>query len=353
MKVVAMPADPWACGHYRIAWPADVLKARGHDVTVIPPTEKSGFRVRVGTRADGTQELLDMEIPEADVIVIQRPARSMMVEMIKRLRETGIAVVVEIDDDLTNLHPHNIAYGTYRPGNPGGLSWRHTVEACKAATYVVTSTPRLQRVFAPHGRGQAIDNYVPEIYLTFEHQDTGFFGWAGTTKSHPDDLQVIGHAVPILMDQGFQFQALGGSHGLENALRLKRPVPAMPAVPLQAWASTMAQCFDVSMCPLSNSVFNASKSRLKAIEAMAVGVAWVASPREEYRRLYRESGVGLLADTPRQWVKVIKELMTNDSLRHEQAEAGREYMKTQTYQLNAWRWMEAWEQALKIQRGGA
>lgn len=353
MRVTVMPADPWACGHYRMAWPSDVLKAQGHDITVVTPTEKTGFRVRVGMRVDGTQELLDMEMPEADVVVIQRPAKDMMVQMIKRMREVGIAVVVEIDDDLTNLHPDNIAYYTYRPGNPGGLSWRHTVEACKAATYVTTSTSRLQRVFAPHGRGCVLDNYVPEIYLTFEHQDTGFFGWAGTTKSHPDDLQVTGHAVSILMNQGLQFQVLGGSYGLDSALRLQRPVPTMPAVPLQAWASTMTQCFDVSMCPLSNSAFNASKSRLKAIEAMAVGLAWVASPREEYRRLHRESGVGLLADTPKRWVRAIKELMTNDSLRHEQVEAGREYMKTQTYQANAWRWLEAWETALKIQRGGA
>jgi hypothetical protein len=30
---------------------------------------------------------------------------------------------------------------------------------------------------------------------------------------------------------------------------------------------------------------------------------------------------------------------------------GREYMKTQTYEAQAWRWAEAWETAYKIQKG--
>jgi hypothetical protein len=48
----------------------------------------------------------------------------------------------------------------------------------------------------------------------------------------------------------------------------------------------------------------------------------------------------------------LKRLMTDDVLRKEQAEAGTEYMKDQTLQANAWRWATAWEEALKIERGG-
>lgn len=353
MKVLVMPADEWACGHYRLAWPANCLQMQGYDIQVVAPNQRSGFRIKTARQPDGSETIVEMDIPEADVIVIQRPARPLMVQLIEILRANGIAVVAELDDDLTNLHPGNIAYNVYKPGSPSGMSWRYTIEACKQATYVITSTQRLQHIFARHGRGQAIDNYVPEVYLNFEHYDTGFFGWAGTTKSHPDDLSVLGHAVPILIDRGFRYQGLGGTYGLEEALHTTTPISVLPAVPLQQWAQTMTQAFDVSLCPLSDTAFNASKSRLKAIEAMAVGLAWVASPREEYRRLQRESGVGFLANNPQRWVKCVSELMSNDALRREQAEAGREYMKTQTYQANAWRWMEAWEQALKIQRGGA
>jgi glycosyltransferase involved in cell wall biosynthesis len=124
-------------------------------------------------------------------------------------------------------------------------------------------------------------------------------------------------------------------------------------VDLTAWAKTICQTFDVALCPLAATSFNQSKSRLKAIESMAVGVPWVGSPREEYRRLNRESGCGTMANTPKEWATAVRTLMKDESLRQEQAEKGRAYMSSQTYQAQAWQWMETWEEALKIQRGGA
>jgi hypothetical protein len=67
--------------------------------------------------------------------------------------------------------------------------------------------------------------------------------------------------------------------------------------------------------------------------------------------LNRESGCGFLADTPKEWVGHLRRLLTDEVLRKEQAEMGREYMKDQTYQAQAWRWLEAWTRALEIQRG--
>jgi hypothetical protein len=48
-----------------------------------------------------------------------------------------------------------------------------------------------------------------------------------------------------------------------------------------------------------------------------------------------------------------KQLMTDDVLRKEQVEAGKEWMKDQTYQAQAWRWMSAWETAWRIEHPGA
>jgi len=85
---------------------------------------------------------------------------------------------------------------------------------------------------------------------------------------------------------------------------------------------------------------------------MAGGIPWVASPRQEYRRLTRESGCGLLADTPKDWYRQLKLLLTDDVLRKEQAERGLEFMRDQTYQAQAWRWAEAWTRAVEIQKSG-
>lgn len=352
MKVYALPSDAFGCGHYRIIWPANVLKYQGHDVVIMPPRRDSGFMVKVQDNPDGTQTLVGATIPQdADVIVLQRPAHALQPQLIRGLRSQGIAVVIDMDDDMSAIHPDNIAFHTYRPQSGSPLSWKWAVESCKEATLVTASTKALLKVYAKHGRGMVLDNYVPEAYLSFPSPEAGTFGWAGTTKSHPNDLQVTGNVVQRLIDEGYHFRVVGGQSKVKENLRLRQPPEVTGSIPLVDWARYIGQNLDVGMAPLAPTAFNTSKSRLKGIEYMSVGVPWVGSPREEYRRLHRESGCGLLADTPKDWYSQLKRLLTDDVLRKEQVEAGRAWMRDQTYQLNAWRWADAWARAVEIQHG--
>jgi Glycosyl transferases group 1 len=353
MKVYALPADAYGCGHYRIAWPADVLRQEGYDVTVMPPKEKSGFLANVSPNDDGSETLVSVRIPQdAELIVLQRPAHRLQPQMIHMMRDNGIAVVVDMDDDMSSIHPGNGAYDTYanNRGDPN-LSWRHAMASCKAATLVTTSTRALQSVYAPHGRGEVLDNYVPAAYLDFPSQSPPTFGWPGTVKSHPNDLQMLGSAVRDLVSEGYDFRVVGDGHGVAGILRLSEEPKATGMVGLVEWASTIAAELGVGIVPLAPTSFNTAKSRLKGIELMAVGIPWISSPREEYRRLHRESGCGFLVDTPRQWYRTLKALLSDETLRKEQAETGRAYMREQTYQANAWRWAQAWQRAYDIQRG--
>lgn len=348
-----MPADAHGCGHYRLIWPANVLQRQGHDnVVILPPNKDSGFMAKIREEEDGSQTLTGASVPEdADVIVVQRPAHPLQPQMIKALRANGIAIVVDMDDDMSTIHPRNIAFHQYRSRSPTPYSWKYAEESCKVATMVTTSTPALQRRYAKHGRGRVLDNYVPAAYLDFPKTETGCFGWAGTTKSHPDDLQITGRAVQELVDEGRQFRVVGGRSSVKECLRLRDDPVCTGSVELVNWAKRIAETFDVGMVPLAPSAFNTAKSRLKGIEYMAVGIPWVSSPREEYRKLHRETGCGFLADTPKQWKQHITALLDNESLRQEQVEAGKAYMQDQTYQAQAWRWLEAWEEALKLERG--
>jgi Glycosyl transferases group 1 len=351
MKVYVLPSDAFGCGHYRMIWAANCLQRQGHDITIIPPGSDSGFLVKSAKDDKGEDVAVSVRVPtDADVIVVQRPAHMLQPEAIRIMRNSGIAVVVDMDDDMSSIHPNNAAYHIYRHTSGTPMSWRNAWESCKAATLVTTSTKSLQKVYAPHRRGVVVDNYVPAAYLHFPKTVTNTFGWAGTVKSHPNDPQVTGNTCQKLVDQGHQFKVVGQQYGVRSAFRMREDPPVTGSVGLENWARTIAETIDVGMVPLAPTSFNTSKSRLKGIEMMAVGVAWVASPREEYRKLSKESGVGLLADTPKEWYQKIKLLMEDDALRKEQAEAGKEYMRTQTYEANAWRWIEAWQHALEIQR---
>lgn len=354
MKIYVLPADTHGCGHYRLIWPADCLRGQGVDITILPPQKESGIAAMTEDLPDGTQRVTQVSVPsDADVLVVQRPAHPLQIQMIEILRSNKIAVVIDMDDDMSNIHPGNIAFHAYRHSNKKSpLSWKYATDCCKAATLVTTSTSQLQKVYAKHGRGRVIDNYLPEACLT-EPDTTNAegFGWGGTTLSHPSDLQVTGNTVARLVEDGETFRVVGGRSKVQENLRLKGEVSYTGPIGLDKWVQTIGETYKVGMIPLDASAFNTSKSRLKGIEHMAVGVPWVASPRDEYRRLHRESGVGFLAETPKDWYRLLKNLLTDDVLRKEQAEMGKDYMKTQTIQANAWRWLEAWTEALRIERG--
>lgn len=337
--------------HYRLIWPGTVLQAQGYDVTILPPHEKSGFLAKVAEQDDGSQLLTSVTVPpDADVIVLQRPAHPLQPQMINMMRSHGIAVVVDMDDDMSSIDPNNVAYHTYRPGSSSPLSWKHAAQSCHNATLVTTSTRALQRVYAKHGRGMVLDNYVPEAYLSMDRGDSRCFGWAGTTKSHPNDLQVAGNTYQRLIDEGYCFRTVGGASSVKKAARLRDEVNCTGSIPLIDWARTIYQELYVGMAPLGATAFNQGKSRLKAIEYMAGGVPWVGSPREEYRRVHREAGCGLMAATPKEWYTHLKRLLTDEILYKEQVEAGKAYMVNQTYQYNGWRWAEAWQRAYQMER---
>jgi len=352
MKVYVIPADAHACGHNRLIWPANVLQKAGHSIEIVPPRQGSGFLAKTTKGPNDEEILTSIRMPEdMDVAVIQRPAHPLQPQMIDVLRQNKVAVVVDMDDDMSCIHPKNSAYHMYRPGSRSPFSWRWAAESCKRATMVTCSTKALLKTYAKHGRGMVIDNYVPKAYLSFDKPQTGCFGWAGTTKSHPDDLQVTGKITQRLVDEGHSLRIIGGDPGVRPALGLTSEPQMTGSLTLADWTRTIANTIDVGMVPLSATAFNTAKSRLKGIEMMAVGIPWVASPREEYRRLSREAGCGLLAEGPKQWYSQLKALLTNEVLRKEQAEAGRAYMQDQTYEANAWRWLDVWARAYEMERG--
>jgi hypothetical protein len=354
VKVYIYPADHYGCGHYRLIWAAEALRLQGMNVVVMPYRKGGNLQAVVHRHPDGRDEVQSLRVPDdADVVVVQRPAYMLQPQMINIMRSNGIAVVVDMDDDMTAIHPGNSAFEMYRTSTTNGFDWKHASTSCRLATYVTTSTAQLQKVYAKHGRGVVIDNYVPEAVLRYEPANVDGFGWAGTIMSHPADLQVMGRTPQRLIDEGFPFRVVGPDKKVKECLRLKEAPTCTGYVDLANWIQTIGQTYSVGLIPLESSSFNSAKSRLKGIENMAAGIPWVASPRGEYRRLHRESGCGFLAETPKEWNTHIKRLLTDDVLRKEQAEQGRQYMEKQTIQANAWRWAEAWETALKIERSSS
>ena len=362
MIVYVYPADVYGCGSYRMIWPAMALRAAGHDVRVQVPSQREGIGGDIDAR---TNVLKNVRIPDdADVIVLQRVAFAHMAQAVPMIRARGVAVVVDMDDDLTKIDPSNPAFWAMRTDGVGRAAhhnYRNAHAACLDATLVTVSTPALLKVYAPHGRGVVLENRVPAGYLDIEHDDSATLGWPGSVHSHPADLHQLGPAVQRLVREGASYWGVGpnyadriGDGALRRALGLFDDPPCSGPVDMSEYPRRVAE-IGVGLAPLAQTAFNASKSWLKPLEMMACGVPFVAQNFEEYRRLMTQAcliGHGV-ANTPKDWYRKLKALVASEPLRREISATGREFASRMTIEGNAWRWWDAWSAAVQLQNGHA
>jgi hypothetical protein len=349
LRVYAFPADSAGCGFHRIEAPAEVLQRQGVDVVVVPPKDR---QLPVELMGD---EVVSVAYPaDAEVMVFQRVTHRHLVNVIRCLVRQGVAVVLDIDDDLSCIHPGNPAWQALHPRANGRSehSWNNLLAAAREATMVVVSSDALLPRYAAHGRGRVVRNYLAERYFGLPREDSDVIGFPGAIWSHPDDPQVTRPAIPRLIREGASFRIAGDSEGIGAAFGLERDPPGTGPVALEDWPKVVAG-LGIGIAPLADTRFNQAKSWLKGAEMSAAGVPWVASPRVEYRKLHA-LGTGILADRPKDWLRELRQLRASFSLRQELSAAGRqvaaEHLRLET---QAWRHAEAWSDALALQRGKA
>lgn len=349
MKIYVCPADLQGCGYYRLVWAAKELKKQGHNIEIVWPSMRDTFLK--GEIDKRTNQLVGVRIPDdADVIVMQRVTNHYLSRAIPFITAKGVAVVIDMDDDLSSIHPENPAFGYLRPGkNEKGENKEHTWEnawqACKHATIVTVSTPALLKRYAPHGRGTVLYNMVPGPFLTIPHIDNTDVGWGGSAHSHPNDIPLLGVPVSQWLQDGITFKTVGPPDGLVEKLGIRRdaPIESTGPVPISQYAIKLTE-LGIGLAPLADTGFNAAKSWLKPLEYAAVGVPCVSSPRAEYTRLHK-LGVGLLARNPREWYTSVKFLVDTPSARADLAAKGRSVVSELTIEKQAWRWLEVWASA--------
>jgi glycosyltransferase involved in cell wall biosynthesis len=335
MKIYVYPADEFGCGKYRMWWPSEALIDQGVDIVLGSPGSQTGIR---GLKRDG--KLREVWYPkDADIIVLQRPSHIWLSQAVPMMREKGVTVVVEMDDDLGNVHPANPAFRLMHPKQYPNANWQHVAFACREASMVICSTEALVPRYASHGRYRVIPNYVPERFLKIEHQDSDQIGWAGALHSHPDDPRALG---PSLSRIRRELRVIGPEDpGLNRAFGCETNPTGV--IPFDEWPNRVAE-LGVGLAPLMDTQFNKCKSWLKPLEYAAVGVPWVGSDAPEYMALYNR-GCGMIATKPKEWERKVGHLVRSPEARQELSEAGRMVAAELTIEANAWRWLEAWTEA--------
>jgi hypothetical protein len=349
MRVRIMPVDQGGCAYFRQREPGRVAGLEGWDVTLDGKFslghDPYGRLVPLTVHDHG--EGIECRPIQADVVVLQRPGKATLLQLIEAFQQMGTAVVVDVDDDFGALRHDHPARAAFH------VAQRHVARACAAADLVTATTPRLAERYGAHGRVAVLPNCVPEAMLELPRVSDGrTLGWAGAAAVHPGDLEVTDGAVPdALAATDWRFQVVGPGEQVAQRLRMAS-VDATGFIESMAAYQAALGVLDVGIVPLEDSRFNRAKSYLKGLEYAARGVPFVASPRPEYERL-AEQGVGLVAkDRARNWRSQLTQLMGDESLRCEMAARGRQVVAdAHTIEGQGWRWLEAWSHAVDRRRG--
>jgi hypothetical protein len=349
VKVGIMPADRGGCGLHRMINPGKAV----HNMQ-IPGTEIA-FAQTISARYDREGHVTAVPDMDCDVVVMQRVMGRSLMESIPLIQAQGVAVVVEIDDDIERTSPTNAAYQYVHPKTSPMENWSHLREACRMADMVTVSTDALKR-YAPHGRVKVIHNRVPramlEAGLAHMEGDPIRVGWAGSVGTHPFDLQATGGGVArALSGTESIFCVLGDGIGVRDALRLDEEPEALGWAPIDEYPLRLALAFDIGIVPLEQTAFNQAKSTLKGIEMAAVGIPFVASATDEYVTMFMREGIGVTARRPRDWERIVRRLIEDSSYRNEVRERGLAGIRS-AYVLedHAYEWYDAWREAVKHRR---
>lgn len=340
---------------HRVMWPAAALIAAGETGVELSFASSLGA-FQWGRRPDGSRRPVGLaHRPDYDVAVLQRPLTRDLADAIPMLQAAGVAVVVDLDDDIARVPANHPVFMIAHPSWNDEENWHHLERACRQADLVTVSTPALAPRYGGHGRVTVLRNCVPERYLGVGPAPVPrpsvtrpIVGWTGAPIAHYGDLEVAGGAVGRVIashPSSALFRAVGSDLSARQLGVAAESTEVEPWAPLLDGYPEMVASLDVGLAPLAMSAFNEAKSALRGLEYAALGVPFIASPTSEYRWMASQ-GAGLLAAKPKEWARTLGRMLSSAELRADVAARGREAAALMTYEANAWRWAEAWTSAV-------
>lgn len=330
MRIHMWTADMAGSGWYRGHLPGMALNWLGHQVSVGPrlPADWQQLDAVVGCR-------------------VAKPAPSQMWE---RMRERGVRLVLDLDDDYFHLDPLNrVAYDTWTEQSMRDGLLRNI----RLADAVTVVSERLAAVLREHHPDvRVIPNGLPAQYLGLprDYEADGrplAVGWAGTSSTIAE-LPLAARALTRIAEYprpgGAQVRLVGvtAKQAIERGMRGGR-VGALGWVDRPEHYIQAVAGFDVWVAPYRDIPFNQAKFPTKALEAGFLGVPLVASAVGAYTEAVRHGETGFLVPPGREHLfgRYLKQLADDPGLRRRMGEAARAQASGSILQALNQRWQDA------------
>lgn len=342
--------DNSGVGWYRIHSPAKQLKKQG-----LANVMTSDWR---WTKEDDKIKFPSIEqLTEigawADIIVMQRHDQLQYIATFCGLgKHFDIPVVLDTDDNVQAVRPHNPGYEGYHPGSEASKWGKKVGEKVDAIT---VSTDNLKEV---HEKDKP--TYVLPNSLDIEFRENVkrpkkdgkiHIGWLGSA-AHLENLQFIDDVIVKILKENpdviFHCMAMYTNCFLDNLPKdLAKRVVRHDWWTLKNWPKGLASLgLDIGLAPAMDNLFNRAKSNLRWLEYSMNETATIASPVPAYKEI--EDGVtGVFAMEKTDWYEAITDLINNEEKRKKIGKNAKKVVKTRfNIEKNAKKWLKVYKQII-------
>jgi glycosyltransferase involved in cell wall biosynthesis len=323
---IAFIADPDSVNtNYRTYQPMDALARRGHEVR---HNAKGEDRLRVLRR-------------QMDVVHIHRYIDDELFLAVRRVKEQGVGVVWDNDDDVLSVPKQNPRYKKY-----GGPRQRQTTAGVarmvQLADVVTTPSAVLAAQYRRLGATdvRVLENYLPPQFsgVRPRKHDGIVIGWIAGLE-HQLDYQAL--RLREILLQLLESHSDLKIHSVGLGLGL--PAESYECIPLCAFLelARIAAGYDIGIAPLADVPFSRARSNVKLKEYAAAGVPWLASSVGPYAGLGEAQGGRLVAAD--RWREELERLLLGARDRHKLAKRAVKWSRSQGIDKN----VDGWEIAFR------
>jgi glycosyltransferase involved in cell wall biosynthesis len=343
MNVMALASYPIeAAGtRYRLSQFVQPLQTRGINMTIHPflsarvfeelYLRKSWARTAGGLFRSSLGRLRDvLSARNADVVLIQREAMMFGPPLVEWLMTRAVKRPMVLDlDDATYVSYTSPTYG----GIGKTLKWfSKTDDLIRWADTVICGNSSIAEYVSGKGaQARIIPTVVDtDIFRPAERKadESGvILGWIGTHSTFPY-LQTV---FPVLADlaQRHKIRLKVVGAGTDDV--------TIPGVEVENLRWNLArevadfQSIDIGLYPIDEALYAgwaSGKSGFKAVQYMAVGVPYVATPVGGSGEIGEAGVTHLFARTLEEWYQALEELIVDPDRRRAMGAAGREHVTT-------------------------
>lgn len=335
MRIAVLSNPDLVNSNYRAYQPMGQLQRQGHEL-----------RLNERDRPIRAEELFDV-----DAVHVHRIASPEMQRIAQGLRDAGVGIVWDNDDDVTAVPKTNPLYA--RHGGIHSRTRRTEVKAMvRLADVVTTPSDVLAAQFRELGAADArvLENFLPTEFgkiRAAKHRGI-VISWLAALE-HQVDYQQLGLRATFerLLDEHPDLRVRSIGLGLGLGHERYEHVDGTDFLEIARLHSTA----DIGIAPIVDIPWNRARSNVKLKEIAAGGIPWLASPVGPYLGMGEAQGGRLVGDDD--WHAELSRLIDSRRDRRKLGKRAKKWADGEGIDLHAHRWEAALSDAAERARARA